>query len=47
MLEELNKIKDLKFVTDKKTFYSAVFLNEDLIRIFNELKNNAYLNFTS
>ena len=45
MLEELNKIKDLKFVTDKKTFYSAVFLKEHLIKIFNELKNNESLNF--
>jgi len=45
MLEELNKIKDLKFVKDKKIFYSAVFIKEDLMRIFNELKNNESLNF--
>ena len=45
MLEELNKIKELNLITDNKIFYSAFFLKEHLIKLFNELKNNKSLSF--
>ena len=45
MIDELKKIKKLNLITDNKIFYSAVFLKEHLIKIFNDLKDNESLNF--
>ncbi len=45
MLENLKKIKGLSSIEDKSIFYSANFAKEEIIKVFNELKNNEIFNF--
>ena len=45
MLEDLNKISDLSSVEDKNIFYQAYFKKENILQIFNELKDNELFNF--
>jgi len=45
MLEDLKKITDLSSVEDKNIFYQAFFKKENILKIFNELKNNELFSF--
>ena len=39
MLEDLKKITELSSIEDKNIFYEAFFKKEDILKIFNELKD--------
>ena len=45
MLEDLKKITDLSSIEDKNIFYQAFFKKENILKIFNELKNNELFSF--
>ena len=45
MLEDLKKISDLSSIENKKIFYQAFFKKENILQIFNELKDNELFSF--
>ena len=45
MLEDLKKISDLSSIEDKSIFYQAFFKKENILQIFNELKDNELFSF--
>ena len=45
MLEDLKKITELSSIADKDIFYEAIFKKEDILNIFNELKDNELYGF--
>ena len=45
MFEDLKKIIQLSSVEDKNFFYKASFDNENIIKLFHELKNNELFSF--
>ena len=45
MLEDLKKINELSSIEDKNIFYEAVFKKENILKVFNEIKDNESFNF--
>jgi NADH:ubiquinone oxidoreductase subunit C len=45
MLEDLKKITQLSSIKDKSIFYEASFKREDILELFQELKNSELFNF--
>ena len=45
MFEDLKKITELSSIKDKDIFYEASFNYENILKLFQELKNNELLNF--
>ena len=45
MFEDLKKIRQLSSIKDQNIFYEAFFNKEDIIKLFQELKNNEVFNF--
>ena len=40
MLEDLKKINELSSIEDKNIFYEAIFKKENILKVFNEIKDN-------
>ena len=43
MFEDLKKIPELSSIIDKNNFYEAVFNKENILKLFEKLKNSEHI----